>query len=139
VGDSTVQTTTAGQLGWGTAIAHYFDTTKIRVVNRALGGRSSRTFQTEGHWERALAEIRTGDYVLIQFGHNDAGSLDTGGLAARFRSWRRHEGRRHRRHGAPRWCAVSGGTCAGTLPTRGRGRDADSLLSRAAEQLKAGA
>jgi beta-galactosidase len=78
VGDSTVQTATSGQLGWGTAIAHYFDATKIRVVNRALGGRSSRTFQTEGHWEEALKEIKAGDYVLIQFGHNDAGSLDTG-------------------------------------------------------------
>jgi beta-galactosidase len=78
VGDSTVQTTTAGQLGWGTAIAHYFDAPKIRVVNRALGGRSSRTFQTEGHWARLMGELRSGDYVLIQFGHNDEGSLNTG-------------------------------------------------------------
>ncbi len=78
VGDSTVQTPTAGQLGWGTAIAHYFDASRIRVVNRALGGRSSRTFQTEGHWEQALAEITKGDVVLIQFGHNDVGSLDAG-------------------------------------------------------------
>ena len=78
VGDSTVQTTTAGQLGWGTAIAHYFDASKIRVVNRALGGRSSRTFQTEGHWAQVMSELRSGDYVLIQFGHNDEGSLNTG-------------------------------------------------------------
>ena len=78
VGDSTVQTTTAGQLGWGTAIAHDFDPAKIRVVNRALGGRSSRTFQTEGLWDQALQEIKAGDYVVIQFGHNDVGSLNTG-------------------------------------------------------------
>ncbi len=78
VGDSTVQTTTAGQLGWGTAIGHYLDAAKMRVVNRALGGRSSRTFRTEGWWEKVLAEIRPGDTVLIQFGHNDAGSLNTG-------------------------------------------------------------
>jgi beta-galactosidase len=78
VGDSTVQTPTTGQLGWGTAIGHYFDATKVRVVNRALGGRSSRTFQTEGHWDQALAEMRRGDYLLIQFGHNDASSLNTG-------------------------------------------------------------
>jgi beta-galactosidase len=78
IGDSTVQNNTPGQLGWGTAIAHYFDATKIRVVNRALGGRSSRTFQTEGLWDQALKEIQRGDYLLIQFGHNDAGSLDTG-------------------------------------------------------------
>jgi beta-galactosidase len=78
VGDSTVQTPTAGQLGWGTPIAHYFDASKIRVVNRALGGRSSRTFQTEGHWDQVLKELRAGDYLLIQFGHNDASSLNTG-------------------------------------------------------------
>jgi beta-galactosidase len=78
VGDSTVQNATTGQLGWGTAIAHYFDASKIRVVNRALGGRSSRTFRTEGLWEQALKEMRSGDHVLIQFGHNDVGSLNTG-------------------------------------------------------------
>ena len=78
VGDSTVQNNTTGQLGWGTAIAHYFDAAKIRVVNRALGGRSSRTFQTEGLWDQVLKEIKNGDYLLIQFGHNDVGSLNTG-------------------------------------------------------------
>jgi lysophospholipase L1-like esterase len=78
VGDSTVQNATPGQLGWGTAIAHYFDATKIRVVNRALGGRSSRTFQTEGLWDQVLKETTRGDYLLIQFGHNDVGSLNTG-------------------------------------------------------------
>ena len=78
VGDSTVRTTTAGQLGWGTPIAHYFDAARIRVVNRALGGRSSRTFQTEEHWDQVVKELRSGDYLLIQFGHNDAGSLNTG-------------------------------------------------------------
>jgi beta-galactosidase len=78
VGDSTVQNATQGQLGWGTAIAHYFDATTIRVVNRALGGRSSRTFQTEGLWDQVLKETTRGDYLLIQFGHNDVGSLNTG-------------------------------------------------------------
>ncbi len=78
VGDSTVHTTTVGQLGWGPAIAHYFDASKIRIVNRAVGGRSSRTFQTEGRWDQILSELRQGDVVLIQFGHNDPGSLNTG-------------------------------------------------------------
>jgi beta-galactosidase len=78
VGDSTVQTPTQGQLGWGTAIAHYFDASRIRVVNRALGGRSSRTFQTEGLWDQVLKEVARGDFILIQFGHNDVGSLNTG-------------------------------------------------------------
>jgi len=78
VGDSTVQNATTGQLGWGTAIAHYFDASAIRVVNRALGGRSSRTFHTEGLWDQTLKEMKRGDFVLIQFGHNDVGSLNTG-------------------------------------------------------------
>jgi beta-galactosidase len=78
IGDSTVQNATPGQLGWGTAIAHYFDASKVRVVNRALGGRSSRTFQTEGLWDQVLKETKRGDYLLIQFGHNDVGSLNTG-------------------------------------------------------------
>lgn len=70
-GDSTVRNGTPGQQGWGDPIADFFDPEKIRVVNRAIGGRSSRTFQTEGRWQAVLDEARPGDFVLIQFGHND--------------------------------------------------------------------
>jgi lysophospholipase L1-like esterase len=45
-------------------------------VNAARGGRSSRTFITEGHWGKMLGEVRAGDFVIIQFGHNDAGALN---------------------------------------------------------------
>jgi len=45
-------------------------------VDVARGGRSSRTFITEGHWDRMLAEVRAGDFVIIQFGHNDSGALN---------------------------------------------------------------
>jgi len=78
IGDSTVKNNTPGLQGWGDPIAAYFDTTKINVKNRALGGRSSRTFQTEGLWDKVLAEMKSGDFVLIQFGHNDNGPLNTG-------------------------------------------------------------
>jgi lysophospholipase L1-like esterase len=78
VGDSTVRVSTKGQQGWGDPIAAYFDKTKINVINRALGGRSSRTFQTEGLWDKVLAEMKPGDFVLIQFGHNDGGELAKG-------------------------------------------------------------
>src|SRR3712207_2998098 len=71
VGDSTVKNGTKGQRGWGEEIGKYFDTTKINIVNRAIGGRSSRTFQTEGRWDKVLEELKPGDFVLIQFGHND--------------------------------------------------------------------
>ena len=62
--------------GWGEPFAEFFDRTKINVANRARGGRSSRTFITEGHWDRLLAEVKAGDTVLIQFGHNDGGAIN---------------------------------------------------------------
>lgn len=75
IGDSTVNNRTPGQLGWGGPLAEFFDPAKIRVENRARGGRSSRTYLTEGLWEQVLAELKPGDFVLMQFGHNDGGSL----------------------------------------------------------------
>jgi len=63
-------------MGWGEPFVAYFDTSKINVVNRAIGGRSSRTYITEGHWAETLALIKPGDVVLFQFGHNDSGPLD---------------------------------------------------------------
>jgi rhamnogalacturonan acetylesterase len=80
IGDSTVKNgdgTGKGSLwGWGDFIAGYFDTTKLSVQNHAIGGRSSRTFITEGRWDKILATIKKGDYVIMQFGHNDSGPLD---------------------------------------------------------------
>src|SRR5262245_18191288 len=64
------------QQGWAVPFADYFDPTKINVVNRARGGRSSRTFITEGLWDQLLADAKAGDIVLIQFGHNDAGLIN---------------------------------------------------------------
>jgi lysophospholipase L1-like esterase len=72
VGDSTAKSN-APLRGWGSEIGAFFDPAKINVINRAIGGRSSRTFITEGRWDKVLAEIKPGDFVLIQFGHNDAG------------------------------------------------------------------
>lgn len=74
VGDSTARN--QADLGWGDHFAHYFDTTRINVANRARAGRSSRTFIKEGSWERVLAEMKPGDFVLLQMGHNDGGSID---------------------------------------------------------------
>lgn len=75
IGDSTVRNHTPGQVGWGDPIADLFDPAKIIVQNRALGGRSSRTFFTEGLWDKVLSRIKPGDFVLMQFGHNDGGPL----------------------------------------------------------------
>jgi acetyl esterase/lipase len=76
IGDSTVKTPTEGQQGWGDPIADLFDQARIRVENRARGGRSSRTFQAEGLWDQVLAELKPGDFVLMQFGHNDGGAVN---------------------------------------------------------------
>lgn len=80
VGDSTVHNGNdvgkGKQIGWGEPLKEMFDPEKIAVVNRAIGGRSSRTFQTEGRWDKVLAEAKPGDYVLIQFGHNDPAALN---------------------------------------------------------------
>lgn len=80
IGDSTVKngqgTGSGGLWGWGDFIAPYFDTTKITIENDARGGTSSRTFQTQGLWDKVLAKLKPGDYVIMQFGHNDGSALD---------------------------------------------------------------
>jgi lysophospholipase L1-like esterase len=80
VGDSTVRNGRGdganNQMGWGDELAPYLDLNKVNLVNRAIGGRSSKTYITEGHWEEVLAMIKPGDIVLIQFGHNDSGVPD---------------------------------------------------------------
>jgi lysophospholipase L1-like esterase len=77
VGDSTVKSggTGAGLWGWGERITPFFDTTKINVVNHAIGGRSARTFFNEGRWQKVLDVTKPGDFVIIQFGHNDQGRI----------------------------------------------------------------
>ena len=76
VGDSTMKVGTPGQRGWGDDLARFFDPAKINVVNQAIGGRSSRTYQTEGRWAAVLAALRPGDFVIVQFGHNDASPVN---------------------------------------------------------------
>ncbi|MDE3167696.1 MAG: rhamnogalacturonan acetylesterase [Acidobacteriota bacterium] len=57
--------------GWGVPFPEFFDAARIRVVNAARGGRSSRTFVTEGLFGEVLAQLKPRDIVLLQFGHND--------------------------------------------------------------------
>lgn len=78
VGDSTARSN-APMRGWGDEIAAFFDTTRINVVNRAIGGRSSRTYLGEGRWTKVLAEMKAGDFAIVQFGHNDVGAIDARG------------------------------------------------------------
>ena len=73
VGDSTARN--KEDLGWGDHLAPLFDTSRINVANRARAGRSSRTFINEGGWDAVFKELKPGDFVLIQMGHNDGGDL----------------------------------------------------------------
>jgi len=77
VGDSTVRSGGggAGLWGWGERIKPFFDTNKINVVNHAIGGRSARTFYTESRWQKVADAIKPGDFVIVQFGHNDQGRI----------------------------------------------------------------
>jgi lysophospholipase L1-like esterase len=81
IGDSTVKNGSGkgdnNLWGWGDFIAEKLDTNLIEIFNCALGGTSSRTFITRGLWEdRVLKQLKPGDFVIVQFGHNDAGPLD---------------------------------------------------------------
>ncbi|MDR0989223.1 MAG: rhamnogalacturonan acetylesterase [Prevotellaceae bacterium] len=82
IGDSTVKnadTDTPGAMwGWGSLLGRWLDSDQITVENYARGGRSARTFLDEGLWDKVYHALRPGDYVLIQFGHNDAGAIDSG-------------------------------------------------------------
>lgn len=74
-GDSTAQTYNAERdgliKGWGQMLPLFLDK-QVEVENHAMGGRSTKTFISEGRWDKLLANVQPGDYVFIQFGHNDA-------------------------------------------------------------------
>lgn len=89
IGDSTVKNGRGlgdGEMwGWASFFDTFVDADRISVENHALGGRSSRTFITEGLWSKVLQGIRPGDYLIVQFGHNDGGPLGTGRARASLR------------------------------------------------------
>jgi lysophospholipase L1-like esterase len=76
VGDSIMHTGLGngerGPWGWGSEIIPSFDPAKIHVYNDGLGGRSSRGYIQEGAWQKIVDQLQPGDWVMIQFGHNDA-------------------------------------------------------------------
>lgn len=77
-GDSTMAPKLAEkrpETGWGEMLQEFFDTTQVRVVNHALNGRSTRTFISEGRWQEIVDSLKAGDYVFVQFGHNDESKI----------------------------------------------------------------
>jgi lysophospholipase L1-like esterase len=79
IGDSTVASFPADRyplMGWGQVLQDIFNERELRVVNAARSGRSSRSFYEEGLWEPICNRLQRGDYVFIQFGHNDSKKAD---------------------------------------------------------------
>jgi rhamnogalacturonan acetylesterase len=80
IGDSTVKNGSGkgegGLWGWGDFMYEQLDTTRITIKNLAIGGRSSRTFITDGRWDNIMKILKPGDYVIMQFGHNDGGAIN---------------------------------------------------------------
>lgn len=73
IGDSTIsikEVKAYPETGWGMPFVHFFDET-VTIDNRAKNGRSTRTFIEEGLWQPVADKLKEGDYVFIQFGHND--------------------------------------------------------------------
>jgi lysophospholipase L1-like esterase len=131
IGDSTVRNGrddgqgkgAAGQWGWGNPLAAFFDPAKVNVVNRAVGGLSSRTYLRAGHWERTLAFVKPAIVVLMQFGHNDSGPVND---TSRARGTIRGVGDETEEIDnlittSTRSCTATAGTCAVTWPTSARG------------------
>ena len=78
-GDSTVKNEDKdqdGMWGWGAVANTVFDETKISIVNAAMAGRSCRSYLNEGRWDKVYNSLQPGDFVLIQFGHNDISTID---------------------------------------------------------------
>ena len=72
-GDSTMQSYRDSyypQQGWGQRMQE-LTISGVKINNKAMAGRSSKSFKAEKRWENLLKEVKKGDYVIIQFGHND--------------------------------------------------------------------
>ena len=74
IGDSTMSNKknpeTNPEHGWGQVLPQFFNK-NIKIDNRAINGRSTKSFITEKRWDSILKTLKKGDYVFIQFGHND--------------------------------------------------------------------
>lgn len=81
IGDSTmadkIKPDENPEKGWGQVLPSFFDLNKITIDNRAVNGRSSKSFINEKRWEAVHNSLKPGDYVFIQFGHNDAKVADS--------------------------------------------------------------
>ena len=92
IGDSTMANKLpfdAPETGWGMILPQYFSES-VEVQNHAVNGRSTKSFRTEGRWGKILEQMRPGDWVLIQFGHNDSKNTDSTRYAAAQTDYRKN-------------------------------------------------
>jgi DNA sulfur modification protein DndE len=74
IGDSTMadkDTTGNPERGWGQALPLFFNASEVVIENHAKNGRSTKSFIDEGRWDAVVNKLQKGDYVFMQFGHND--------------------------------------------------------------------
>jgi len=69
-GDSTAATGAPSMRGWAALLVDYFDTSKVNLVNQGVGGARFNTYLAQGRWDRVMAAVKPGDFVVIEFGHN---------------------------------------------------------------------
>jgi lysophospholipase L1-like esterase len=69
-GDSTAATGKPSTRGWAALLVDYFDTSKVNLVNQAAGGARFNTYLAQGRWDKVVAAVKPGDFVVIEFGHN---------------------------------------------------------------------
>lgn len=75
--------------GWGQMLPSFF-TDRVAVRNHAVNGRSTKSFIREGRWDSVRVQLRKGDYVFIQFGHNDAKITDSTRYTNPYTGYRRN-------------------------------------------------
>ena len=93
IGDSTAAAYPPSRyplFGWAQVLDHYFDTDRIAIDDRAISGRSSKSYYDEGHWEKIQDALKPGDFVFIQFGHNDQKQQDPKRYTAPFGTYTEH-------------------------------------------------
>ncbi len=92
IGDSTMankKAEVAPETGWCQVFSAFVDQT-VEIKNRAMNGRSTKSFITEGRWKAVLDSLQPGDYVFIQFGHNDEKIQDSTRYTEPFTSYRKN-------------------------------------------------
>lgn len=92
IGDSTMankKAEVAPETGWCQVFSAFFDSS-VEIKNRAMNGRSSKSFITEGRWKAVTDSLKTGDYVFIQFGHNDQKIKDSTRYTEPFTTYRKN-------------------------------------------------